>query len=429
MCPPLRRAACGSEPGPSTAHTNRIETKSATILGPNESANPSLPVEPPDTHMRTHDSAIDVSFVSVEKNSMRIIGDDARLLWSPAAVAADADVVGAATESRDVGSTRHARRRRRRRRCRRRHASSTTVCNVRAVWRAVYRVDDDGGVRLRRAQACAQRCADTAAVHRAVDCRLLAGAARALLAHRRQRVVFALWQVRAPSLQRTLARYFTHNISSPPVAMVGSMFSHVSLPHIAFNMMALHSVAMPLLVSVLPPSYFAAFYLNCGMTSALLSHAVKAHRDDVTYVLCCAVSCCAVLCRAVPCRAVPCRAVPCAPCRAVLSPATRRAAPQAIAGRERCGVRPVRQHDVLATRHAAADHLPAVHRSAELHAARRFRAARCRRRAASLAHGRPRRSPRRLFRRSVGVRVVRRRKRHVARLARCLYSIEFNRAK
>jgi membrane associated rhomboid family serine protease len=90
-------------------------------------------------------------------------------------------------------------------------------------------------------------------------------------------IVFALWQIRSGNVQRVMSRYFLHHRASPLPAMIGSTFSHSTLGHFAFNMIALNSVAAPLL-TLLPPSYFIAFYLNCGMTSAMLSHGVKSLR-------------------------------------------------------------------------------------------------------------------------------------------------------
>ncbi|EOR01536.1 hypothetical protein E3P77_03117 [Wallemia ichthyophaga] len=54
-------------------------------------------------------------------------------------------------------------------------------------------------------------------------------------------VVFAGWQIPHPAVQRYMARHFLHSYNSPLHTMLTSVFSHRSIAHLGFNMLALYS--------------------------------------------------------------------------------------------------------------------------------------------------------------------------------------------
>lgn len=79
-------------------------------------------------------------------------------------------------------------------------------------------------------------------------------------------LVFAMWRVNPGSA--FLARHFLNNPSSGRAApLLLSTFSHVSLPHIAFNMYALMSFGN-VMVEYLGPENFIACYLSAGVVSS-----------------------------------------------------------------------------------------------------------------------------------------------------------------
>lgn len=88
-------------------------------------------------------------------------------------------------------------------------------------------------------------------------------------------IVFIAWKI--PAFSYHLNRYFIHSIYSPPVSMLGSIFSHKSLMHLGFNMLALNSFG-PYLHERMGREQFLAFYLSAGMSSSIMSHLYKTIR-------------------------------------------------------------------------------------------------------------------------------------------------------
>ena len=54
-------------------------------------------------------------------------------------------------------------------------------------------------------------------------------------------VIFAAWQLPNPAIQRFMTKHFLHSHDSPLHTMVTSIFSHKSIAHLGFNMLALYS--------------------------------------------------------------------------------------------------------------------------------------------------------------------------------------------
>ena len=91
--------------------------------------------------------------------------------------------------------------------------------------------------------------------------------------------VFIAWKV--PACSRILNRYFLHAINSHPLGMLGSIFSHRSLTHLAFNMLALNSFGS-FLHDRMGREHFCAFYLSAGTASSFGSHLYKCFRLNFT---------------------------------------------------------------------------------------------------------------------------------------------------
>lgn len=89
--------------------------------------------------------------------------------------------------------------------------------------------------------------------------------------------IFLAWKI--PAFSPYLNRYFLHSINSPPISMLGSVFSHKSLMHLGFNMLALNSFG-PFLHERMGREQFLAFYISAGMSSSMMSHLYKSLRWD-----------------------------------------------------------------------------------------------------------------------------------------------------
>jgi rhomboid-like protein len=82
-------------------------------------------------------------------------------------------------------------------------------------------------------------------------------------------IVFGCWQLRL--LQPLMNRYFTHSPAAGlSITQLTSTFSHQSLAHFGFNMMALTSFGT-LLYSFLGREEFSAFYISSGVCASLIS--------------------------------------------------------------------------------------------------------------------------------------------------------------
>lgn len=92
-------------------------------------------------------------------------------------------------------------------------------------------------------------------------------------------IIFLAWRI--PSFSLVLSRYFLHSINSHPLSMMGSIFSHKSLMHLCFNMLALNSFGS-FLHEKMGREQFLAFYLSSGMSSSLISHIYKSLRWNFT---------------------------------------------------------------------------------------------------------------------------------------------------
>lgn len=88
-------------------------------------------------------------------------------------------------------------------------------------------------------------------------------------------LVFLAWKI--PAFSPYLNRYFLHSINSAPISMLGSTFSHKSLMHLGFNMLALNSFG-PFLHDRMGREQFLAFYISAGMSSSIVSHLYKSLR-------------------------------------------------------------------------------------------------------------------------------------------------------
>lgn len=88
-------------------------------------------------------------------------------------------------------------------------------------------------------------------------------------------VIFLGWKI--PAFSHYLNRHFLHSINSPPISMLGSVFSHKSLMHLGFNMLALNSFG-PFLHERMGREQFLAFYISAGMSSSMVSHLYKSLR-------------------------------------------------------------------------------------------------------------------------------------------------------
>lgn len=71
-----------------------------------------------------------------------------------------------------------------------------------------------------------------------------------------------------------MTKYFTHHpLSGKSITLVTSCFSHYSLLHLGFNMMALNSLGTLIHNHVLSsPEHFLAAYLGCGVAASAASH-------------------------------------------------------------------------------------------------------------------------------------------------------------
>lgn len=91
--------------------------------------------------------------------------------------------------------------------------------------------------------------------------------------------VFLAWRI--PAMSTFMNRYFLHSINSHPLSMIGSMFSHKSLLHLGFNMLALNSFGT-FLHDKMGREQFLAFYISAGTASSLMSHIYKSIRWNFT---------------------------------------------------------------------------------------------------------------------------------------------------
>ena len=91
--------------------------------------------------------------------------------------------------------------------------------------------------------------------------------------------IFLAWRI--PALSLYLNRYFLHSINSHPLSMLGSIFSHKSLVHLGFNMLALNSFGT-FLHEKMGREQFLAFYISSGMSSSLTSHIYKSFYRNYT---------------------------------------------------------------------------------------------------------------------------------------------------
>lgn len=92
-------------------------------------------------------------------------------------------------------------------------------------------------------------------------------------------IVFLAWRISALSI--FMNRYFLHSIDSHPLSMLGSMFSHKSMVHLGFNMLALSSFGT-FLHERMGREQFLAFYISAGTASSLTSHFYKSLRWNFT---------------------------------------------------------------------------------------------------------------------------------------------------
>jgi rhomboid-like protein len=92
-------------------------------------------------------------------------------------------------------------------------------------------------------------------------------------------IIFFAWSLRPTSI--FMNRYFLHSITSHPLSMLGSIFSHKSILHLGFNMFALMSFGS-FLHDKMGREQFLAFYLSSGMSSSLASHIYKSLRKNYT---------------------------------------------------------------------------------------------------------------------------------------------------
>lgn len=84
--------------------------------------------------------------------------------------------------------------------------------------------------------------------------------------------IFLGWRI--PFFSIPLNQFFLHSISSHPLSMLGSIFSHKSFLHLSFNMLALNSFGN-FLHEKMGREQFLAFYLSSGAMSSLASHIYK----------------------------------------------------------------------------------------------------------------------------------------------------------
>lgn len=89
--------------------------------------------------------------------------------------------------------------------------------------------------------------------------------------------VFLAWRI--PGFYPYLNRYFLHSINSHPLSMLGSIFSHKSLTHLGFNMLALNSFGV-FLHEKMGREQFLAFFISSGMSSSFASHIYKSLRQN-----------------------------------------------------------------------------------------------------------------------------------------------------
>jgi len=89
--------------------------------------------------------------------------------------------------------------------------------------------------------------------------------------------VFLAW--RLPRLDRFMSRYFLHSTTSNPLTMLTSIFSHKTVTHLAFNMLALWSFG-GILHDCLGREQFLAFYTTAGLAASMGSHLYKAWQRD-----------------------------------------------------------------------------------------------------------------------------------------------------
>mmetsp|Transcript_3213 Transcript_3213/g.5141 ORF Transcript_3213/g.5141 Transcript_3213/m.5141 type:complete len:208 (+) Transcript_3213:300-923(+) len=84
-------------------------------------------------------------------------------------------------------------------------------------------------------------------------------------------LVFAAWHFKGNwRLQRIIYTYFMHSTHSPPVSMLGSVFSHAEPIHLLFNMIAMTSFGSLVYQSIGGPHFLAA-YLNAGVFASFVS--------------------------------------------------------------------------------------------------------------------------------------------------------------
>ena len=92
-------------------------------------------------------------------------------------------------------------------------------------------------------------------------------------------LVYFSWKF--PMFSNYMNRFFLHSIRSHPLSMIGSIFSHKSLMHLGFNMLALNSFGV-FLSEKMGREQFLAFYLSAGTFSSLASHVYKGLKFNFT---------------------------------------------------------------------------------------------------------------------------------------------------
>ena len=78
-------------------------------------------------------------------------------------------------------------------------------------------------------------------------------------------IVFGLWQI--PAMYGFMSRYFVSSPNAPVITLLTSCFSHSSLLHFGFNMMALVSLGSFVADRALGPEHFLHVYLTGGVLS------------------------------------------------------------------------------------------------------------------------------------------------------------------
>jgi rhomboid-like protein len=84
-------------------------------------------------------------------------------------------------------------------------------------------------------------------------------------------IVFLLWRIPMPMMNRFMSDFFVNRTTNPVFTMLTSCFSHSSFLHFAFNMSSLFSVGSFLVDSVMGREQFLALYFAGGLVASLAS--------------------------------------------------------------------------------------------------------------------------------------------------------------